>query len=261
MIKSVEVPYTKITQVVRVAVNNNFNCTSDEWKQLEKINNENPNSIFFINCNVKTPRLVTINDHPFKAVITLNPDITINHKLIDRFLKINSEKVAFVRIKYIPESPEIKSVISTMANKDYVIVVTLQRWNKKESLQKYTDPRHYQWKHTRHRLFGEALQEAIQFVDSFEDKKVFLCDRLGAGCSSCRLCSFLPTGLNLNIASINLSKSGICRYNCPDCYAKVMQHFLVGCEYNPINFDVIKRNVKQAGRSEHIREALKKMEV
>lgn len=37
-----------------------------------------------------------------------------------------------------------------------------------------------------------------------------------------------------------------------------MQHFLVGCGKNPIEYDTIKQNKKQAGLTKHIKDNLAK---
>ena len=56
------------TQVVRVAISNNFNCTDKEWKQLDTFTKANPDKSFFVNSNIHTPKLHTVNDHDYKVV-------------------------------------------------------------------------------------------------------------------------------------------------------------------------------------------------
>jgi hypothetical protein len=74
-------------------------------------------------------------------------------------------------------------------------------------------------------------------------------------------CASLTCGsADVDIASLNLSSSGVCKFNCPSCYAKTMQRFLVACENNPIAYDVIKKNRKQSGKTKHILRAKEKAE-
>lgn len=250
----------EITRVVRVAVSTNFNCTKAEWDQLDELADKHRTSEFFVNCNIKTPRLLTVNDHPYKVVITVNPDLKVNERHIEKLRQIDQQKIGFVRAKYVPTMPEHKDLITTLAHEGYPVVVTLQRWNGKKSLFKYTEKHHYTWNNNRFRLSGDSLSEALDFVDSFRNEKVFICDRVGVGCGGCRLCSFLPTGKDLKIASVDLSSSGLCSYNCPDCYAKTMQRMAVAFGNSPQVFDKIRANTKQSGRTTHIKETLQKLE-
>lgn len=252
-------PRPEINKVVRVAVSNNFNCTKKEWEQLNSFNYKHPESIFFVNCNVNTPQLETINNHDYKSVITVNPDLYVIERSIQNLYKLNQDKVSFVRVKYIPTMSEHKILITRLANEGYAVVVTAQRWNGKRNLLKYTNIEHYNWNHNRYRLNKKAMQELCSFVDDLSDKKVFICDRTGGGCSACHLCSFLPTGANLKITSVNLSSSGICKFNCPDCYAKTMQNMAVKLKHAPLIFDKIKANTKQAGNSKHIKHSIKEL--
>lgn len=250
----------EVTRVVRVAVSTNFNCTKAEWNQLDELANKHRNSEFFVNCNIKTPRLSAVNDHPYKVVVTVNPDLFVVEKHVEKLRGIDIKKIGFIRAKYVPSMPEHKELIARLAYEGYPVVVTLQRWNGKKSLLRYTEKKHYKWSHNRFRLSDEALAEALEFVDDFRNEKVFICDRVGVGCAGCRLCSFLPTGKDLKIASVDLSSSGTCSYNCPDCYAKTMQRMAVNFGNNPLLFDKIRANTKQSGRSVHIKQVLKRLE-
>ena len=245
-----------LKKTVRVATNNNFNCTEKEYKQLDAIALAHPNFYFFINANINTPDLLRINDHPYKAVITVNPTLLVRNECVERLYQIRKDLVAFVRVKYIPGHPEIKDVIARLAKDNYAVVVTVQRWNGKEALLNWTSLEHYTFAHNRFRLSGCALKELQDFVDSFEDEKVFICDRIGGGCGSCKLCTMLTSGEESKLASINLSSSGICQFNCPDCYAKTMQAMSRAFGYQPIVYDRIKANSKQAGQSKHIKDSL-----
>lgn len=241
-------------EVVRVATNNNFNCTEREFKQLDEFVKKNPHRYFFINSNIKTRSLLNINDHPYDAVITVNPDIRVVRSQVDRLYRVDPAKIAFTRVKYIPGPREILDLIDELHDKDYTVVVTMQRFNSIKSASKYVpDYRdHYEFSHKRFRLTPEAQGKLEEYTDSKD--KVYICDRAGKGCLGCGLCSTLTAGPRLPIKSLNLSSSGICKFRCPDCYARTMQNFLRACEQPPIRFDTIKANKKQDGSLKHIRD-------
>ena len=248
-----------LNKIIRVATTNNFNCTTKEFKHLQKLELENPDSVFFINSNINTPELLRANDHPFKIVITINPTLIVRQECIDILHKLNKSKVAFVRVKYIPGHPEINNLITDLAKDDYAVVITMQRWNGIEALKNWTSLEHYSFNHNRFRLSGRALEEIKSFVDSFDKGKVFLCDRVGGGCGTCKLCVMLTVGINMKLSSINLSSSGICKFNCPDCYAKTMQNMSRAFGYQPIIYDKVKANSKQAGISKHAKDSIKQI--
>ena len=141
-----------IDKIVRVAVNNNFNCTDAEFQQLETYISAYPDTVFFVNTNVKTLRLTSLNDYPYKAVITLNPDIDIDPEMVKKLSKINPRIISFVRIKYVPDHPEIVSLIKKIS-KTLPVVITVQRFNGKRNIIKYVPSyrKHYVWSHSRYR--------------------------------------------------------------------------------------------------------------
>lgn len=240
------------TTCVRVAVSNNFNCTTDEFKQLDGFKAANPNSLFFVNCNAATPNLLKLNKKDTKVVVTINPNLTLNKTLVNRVKKLNPSQVAFVRVKYVPGYPEILELVDDLRTM-FPVVITNQRFQSLHTLYMYTEKEFYDFSCSRFRLNKKEFNTICEFVDSREN--VYICDRSGKGCQDCNLCSTLVSGEPLEIKSLNLSTSGICPFNCPDCYAKCMQKFLSGCGYPLINFDKIKKNHKQSGRTQHIKNA------
>jgi hypothetical protein len=241
-------------EVVRVATSNNFNCTDAEFKQLDGFAAANPSRYFFVNCNIKTPKLLALNKHSYKVVITINPELTVHESLIERlYEEVDPQLVAFVRVKYLPNTQPIVDLIHELNDAGYQVVITMQRFNGKASLLKYTALEHYEFSCSRYRLHGEALKNVHALADSL--KNVHICDRKGLGCSGCGLCAKLTVGHDAVIKSLNMTTSGMCPYSCPDCYAKTMQHFVVSMGHDPISYDVIKQNDKQKGRSEHIKKA------
>jgi hypothetical protein len=253
----------KITNVVRAGVTNNFNCTAREWAQLDFFATTHPDKAFFVNSNIRTPKLATVAKHPYKVVVTANPDLGIDEDIgiekIMNTLKGIKKKVAFVRVKYIPNRMTIYTLIGALLGEGYPIVLTMQRFNGKKSLLKYTALSHYKFSCSRYRLNGPALDHIVSTVKDFHNAgfPIYICDIKGEGCGGCGLCSKLTTGKDLKISSLNLSTSGVCPYNCPDCYAKTMQKFARAMNNKPIIYDVIRQNDKQSGRLEHIKQVKK----
>lgn len=242
--------------VVRVATNNNFNCTEREFRQLDRFAAQNPDKIFFVNSNARTPKLRAILDHPYKTVITLNPDLNVVPYVADRGLAVHSS-VSFYRVKWIPERPEIKTLIDKALNLAPV-VITMQRFNSRACMERYADPKDYRLVCVRFRLHGEALKKLEDLVDheTARGRRLHICDRKGIGCLGCGLCVTLNGAApGTPIKSLNLSTSGVCPYNCPDCYAKAVSKRCV--HGNPIAYDQIIANRKQRGKTKHIQENLK----
>lgn len=247
---------TSYNKIVRVAVNNNYNCTLAEFEQLDTFAAAYPDTLFFVNSNIKTPLIYNIKEHPYLAVITINPDILINKDHIKKLSGINPQRVPFVRIKYIPDYPMVVELIKEVS-KVFKVVITLQRFNGKKSIKEIVPDyiTHYEWSHNRYRLYEDSLLEAEDLADG---KRIFICDQKGLGCEGCGLCSTLVAGKSLPIYTLNLSSSGLCPYNCVDCYAKTMQHFLSKIRKPLIRFDWIHMNHKQSGRTKHIQSRKKK---
>jgi hypothetical protein len=220
---------------------------------------KNPNDTFFINSNINTPALTTVNKHPYKVVVTANPNITGTpadlNKIMQKFITIK-DHIAFVRVKFVPGIPFFIELLAMLLAVNIPVVITLQRFNSLESLSRFTDRKYYQHSCSRFRLAGPMLKAITQLVTRYRNR-VWICDQKGLGCSGCGLCSKLTTGKSYKVYSLNLSSSGICPYNCPDCYAKTMQNFSRKMGHNPLVYNKIQQNKKQSGRTAHIKEALK----
>lgn len=246
-----------VREVVRVAVTNNFNCTEPEFAQLGEFRKKNPHRYFFVNSNIKTPLLLNLNNHDYDAVLTVNPDIAVDEEQIERLYEIDPEKIAFTRVKYIPGPEEILELIDELRANGYEVVVTMQRFNSKKSIAEYVPDyrEHYHFSHNRFRLTPTAQKKLEEFTDSTDSNhKAYICDRAGKGCLGCGLCSKLTTSCLLPIKSLNLSTSGVCEFDCPDCYAHTMQNFLEACGQPLIRFDKIMANKKQTGSLKHIQD-------
>jgi len=237
--------------VVRVGVTNNFNCSCQEFKQVDGFAAKYPDKFFFINSNIRTPKLSQIANHPYKAVVTVNPELTVDPKMVQKLYGLPKDLIAFVRVKYLPEHPEINVLIKELSRKGYKVVVTLQRFRRKDTLVKFTTFEHYELSYGFFRLADKALKDVCKLVDSL--KNVYICDRKGVGCQGCGLCATLTMGTAGVMKSLNLSTSGICKFNCPDCFAKIGQKRAIGMGGRPILFDVVMKNGKQAGKTLHIK--------
>jgi hypothetical protein len=236
------------TDIVRVGVANNFNGTDKEFNQLKYFSGKFPNKYFFVNSNINSKGLKNISVNPFKAVITVNPNLVV--KDIPAILaKLNPIKnnISFVRVKYMPDNADILNLIKVLVDNNIPIVITNQRFKSRKSMAKYSNEKYYKHKNGYFRLSVEEKSKLESIVDSLN--KVYICDRKGQGCQSCGLCSKLTSGFDLPIASMNLSTSGICPFNCPDCFSKASQKQYADKLTGKvkISFDKIGKNSKQKG--------------
>ena len=131
------------------------------------------------------------------------------------------------------------------------------RFASNKTVNAYTDKAMYNYSHTWFRLNNKNMTALDAYISPIKD--VYICDRKGVGCVGCGQCAKFTTGSHGDLFALNLSESGLCPFDCVDCYAKKMQNFLVGCEKAPIIYDVIKQNLKQKGKTKHI--LLKKKEL
>jgi hypothetical protein len=69
---------------IRVAVNNNFNCTPAEFAQLDKFSDQYPEHQFFVNCNIVTPKLLDLNDNRAKLLLNKATHSLTNTYICDK---------------------------------------------------------------------------------------------------------------------------------------------------------------------------------
>jgi len=226
--------------IVRVATLNNFNNTASEFKQLNSIDEFSEHD-FFLNSNIKSINKVTanrINNNKYPIVITFNPDIIINWKYLERLNYVNPDKISFLRIKYIPtNNSDIKKAIHILSQR-YKIVLTIMRFKRKDTLLKYTSMDYYNREGSYYRLKDNPEK----------GNNIYICDEKHVGCSGCGQCSKLSYNSDELTAEINLSSSGQCKFNCPDCYAKQC----IKQSQGRIKFNTIKRNAKMKGTLKYI---------
>lgn len=244
---------SKVPCVVRVGTSNNFNCTPAEFAQLDTFAAQYPDHKFFVNSNVRTSSLPDLDDHQYKSVITVNPDLDVVPHLVERAKqRAVMGRVSFFRVKWLPDRHEIARTVEDLLTVAPV-VITMQRFNSRATMDRFAvDKACYALECARFRLHGKALKELHKYVDAHSAAGLYICDRKGLGCLGCGLCATLNGAKGAEIKSLNLSTSGVCPYNCPDCYAKTMQKFLVSTGVRPMKYDTIMKNKKQKGTTKHI---------
>lgn len=214
--------------ILRVGVLNNFNFTKNEFKQLEQYDDD---WLIFVNTNANN----TISGK-YPVIATINPNL-------DYFIEPRGDlkRLAAVRIKYVDgansyvENAFHKSLKWAKMNK-VPALITYMRFSSKKSLLHFTiNQDNYKWTQNYFR------QKDLKNFGNEEDG-VYYCDLKKEGCPSCRNCSKLTYEQDeASISSIDLSSSGQCKFNCPDCYAKRLRKV-----FNP-RFDKISKNAKQRG--------------
>ena len=220
-------------KVLRVDTFTNFNYSEIEFKQLEKISKDHPGYKVFVNSN----SFVEIKgDIP--AVVTINPHLV-------KFVKPkgNIGMIKACRIKYVSDPTDDvrqafnESVEWCMANKK-PILITYMRFRDEQTLKQYTRSHfNYIWAKN---YFRQKIKKTWD-LDCFN-----YCDKGELGCPSCMNCSKLTYGVDAEIYSINLSSSGMCKYNCPSCYVKTITQW----HHGQICMDKIMQNCKQVGKKE-----------
>lgn len=236
----------RVTNVLRVAVANNFNFTQKELEALDDLGWDKDK--LFVNSN----SFVTIkSDYP--SFITVNP-------YLDSFVEPVGDltKVRACRIKVVYSDVLHPSVIDSLywcGDHNVPALITFMRFSCKESLRKYSNlPDGYVYSGGYYRLKKEAkyrlvakLHTAAVFRGISEDL-IHYCDLAELGCPSCGNCAklaFPDIKGECNVYGVNLSASGDdgrCIFHCPDCWAKKLQK--IG---RYMATDKISQNTKQKG--------------
>jgi hypothetical protein len=238
---------TKKQRIVRVAVGNNFMCTQREFSQIEKTFEKmrSPyHSKFFLNSNVRTfirnPRAIDmLNRHNYPIVITINPDITVNFDYLKVIEKIRKDLIAFIRVKYIPGDDSIIELYNIVQLMGLHAVFTIQRFKSWGVAEKFIKPEY------RH-MYANKKTGFLRLQHEFYPYNIGkICGGKGGGCLKCGLCNTFTyrETVETPIYSLNLSSSGPCPFNCPDCFAKNDQRRA----NSKIFCDKIKKNAKQNG--------------
>lgn len=228
-------------QLVRVGVMNNFNYTDEELQAIKHLDNK------FVNCHIgvftKFKNVLKLKKHGIQTVITLNPNLNLNEYMAIFHILKDINHVTF-RIKItIKNYIDVKRFIKKYPNVKFLI--TFMRFFKKETLLSNCRLMHgYSYRKGYYRM-GIKNKKVIQEMYSHIKGKIYFCDVEESGCTNCNNCQRV-TGYNpdhYEVYSLSLIESGICPYNCPDCFAKKLNKL---CKNTSIN-SVIKKNRKQKG--------------
>jgi len=223
-----------LPKVLRVSVFNNFNYTEKEFVQLDELAEKRIDLNIFVNSN--SYNKITGN---YPAIVTINPPI-------DRFIRprgdINLIKAA--RIKYVSDgSPKVirafQDSLGWCLNNNIPVLITYMRFRKEETLKGLTMSKfNYVWAKN---YFRQKIKR------KWANPLINYCDPKEQGCPSCMNCARLTFGFEkADLYSINLSSSGICNANCPDCYVKTISQWHDG----KICMDKIMQNTKQTGKKD-----------
>jgi hypothetical protein len=232
----------KHDRVIRVATLNNFNFTAAEVLQVKELKSKYAN--VFVNSHAKT----RLQDIGVPIVSTLNPDV-----LNVLPLRGKTSAVAVVRVKYVHSATgraALEKCFKYCADHSLTPLITLFRMKSRKTRDSFVDEAsqsHYSWSHNFFRLTPTGKRSAIRHLHARARAwglDVKFCDKKGKGCPSCGNCSKLTFGQDLPVYEINLSSSGHCPHNCPDCFAKM----LVTKNCGRIAFDKVKANSKMKGK-------------
>lgn len=233
--------------VIRVGEKNNYCFTPKEEKELKKYEGKG---------------LLFVNSNSFPKITKTYPSfITVNPYLKTELLKGDLSNVKALRVKvWLTEGDLNIDCASTLAYADQFdipVLLTFQRFISKSSMEKYNADKDYYTHSSGYYRPNKKAQNlmyhlSLKWVRSWN---VYLCDSKGKGCPACMNCSKLAYGIKrAELKSLNLSisgkkdkrgKQGLCKYNCPDCWAKrVTFSFRPQC-------DKIITNRKQTGKFTH----------
>lgn len=228
-----------LPKVLRVDTFTNFNYTDKEFAQLDKIQCEHPEYKIFVNSN---SHVELRGDYP--AIVCINPGI-------DTFIPPRGKLdiIKAVRIKYVANpTDKVRAAFNDAVTWAYAhnvpILITYMRFRSTETLKRYTrDGSHYKWQKNYYRQLARKTFDLAQF---------HYCDLNEQGCPSCMNCAKLTFGISdAKLLSTNLSSSGSCKFNCPDCFVNTF----LKCRTNigHIAFDKIASNIKQQGHDRYIK--------
>jgi hypothetical protein len=228
-------------QIVRVAISNNFNFSAAEFEQLKSF--ERVDRRFFVNSNAfvkiesKLPSFITLNPYlkPVRLRGALSSVKALRVKVWLKDGKLSLEAVKALRYARLFRIP---------------VLLTLQRFSSKAEKALYTgDGTGYVFDAGYYRPDKAAQKALITVSKAIIGGIVYVCDEKAKGCPSCGNCARLSYGEpETEIAGLNLSASGACRFNCPSCFAKRNAARAGG----KIAFDRVLKNRKQLGKTAHI---------
>ena len=240
-----------VNKILRVGVANNFNFTEKELEHVRALDWDQDK--IFVNSN---SFVAVKSDYP--SFLTVNPYLT-------SFIEPTGDlsKLRACRIKYVADAkPSVRQAFNDALEwcfkNRYPILITFMRFVGKKTMEKFVntdgflnyafDAGYWRLKEV-HRNAAADYIRAVMTTKGFDDCEglVHYCDLAGEGCPVCGNCAKLAFDIGTDpfeLYGINLSESGdsgVCIFNCPDCWAKRIQAFR-----KPV-FDKITQNSKQRG--------------
>jgi hypothetical protein len=230
-------------RLLRVGVMTNFNGTRAEVEALDNLRDP-----YFVNSNAKTRPKVNVHA---PAVLTLNPDLVKFVEPSPRF-----KQIVACRVKIAPGSGATTMAASQALRwcgfHQIPALVTFMRFTHRASFEdfipEFARPMWTGFKDgSRCKLNNKGKQYAKKWIIALAnmfDVDLHICDEKGKGCSECGNCIRLNGyGPDTEIRALDLSASGHCPFNCPDCFSKQLLNRTQG----KVQWDKPKRN-KKMGR-------------
>jgi hypothetical protein len=213
---------------IRVGEKNNFNHQNAEFSKLkgfEKLGKIFLNSNSFTDIKSNYPAIVTINPY-----LIFNP---LSEKSDLKNIKAFRIKVFCSNNPYYMQQQ--RDCFAYAKRLNIPVLVTFFRARSKKTAEKFNlQLSNYEYKGNYFRLTEASKKVHISNIIAFSGLKkglINFCDLSGNGCPSCNNCTRLTynkigtiKALNLSISGVNdkNNKRGICPFNCPDCWAKIV---------------------------------------
>lgn len=220
---------------VRVGVMTNYNHTGKELRALDEWRTKFPENRFFVNTNSHCPLSA-----PCPTIVTVNPDLNTFVPPRGDLSYLRAVRIKTVSGANVLVRSAIHYAITWALKNNIKILFTPMRFKSKRTLNAYVlYTNKYQWIKN---YFRPVVDDYLSLVD---DIKIFKCDAKGLGCPSCLNCVKLtfpddnPSPSTVDkLYILDLSASGPCKFNCPDCFVKNLKYV------KNISFDKLKTNSK-----------------
>jgi hypothetical protein len=212
--------------IIRVGEKNNFNMTENEFSELKQYEQKGQ---MFVNSN-------SFNkiDSRLPSIITINPYMTFQ-KPIGDLSKVKAFRIKMWISDFTDYTAGQIEALEFADSHNIPVLLTFMRFRSKKTFQKYSNAKaFYVWNKNYYRP-TKRTQKILKLIAKRHAKKVRICDEKGTGCKDCMNCTDLTYGIteDVTIKALNLSMSGVkdnkgnkglCKYNCPDCWAKIVTY-------------------------------------
>lgn len=217
--------------IIRVGEKNNFNQTNQEFQELKKFSGK---GLMFTNSNSFNPVSAEL-----PSFITINPYLYF-HEIKGDISNIKAVRIKVFTTNIQGYTEELIKCINFCVMNDLQILITFQRYLSIATATKFSG-NDFRTDYIRKGGYFRPTDETKKHLEkwvkmiAFDCKgkvfdKIAVCDSSGNGCPDCKNCARLSYGMeDATIKALNLSMSGIkdrngkqglCKYNCPDCFAK-----------------------------------------